>query len=494
MGLNTSGGPHHTTHENGGSDEIDATGLTGVTGGGGGASASMQTHVYRNTGQVITTGTLTAISFDTQFRDDDGDWAITPNPTRVIITQDGTYDLVAGTMWDGNVAGTFRKIGLYKNGSLLHEYSHAPLSFLAQTVVDYSVALVNGDYIEVKVTQDSGSNSTIQAGNEESYVLVTRGGDESFIPFDVTKILRGPSPYGISQPALDGTSRAIISLPGTGTVNVIASNAGDYAELDVGFGNVYANASAEIFLEPGTSSPVVIDTGDGIVLPPKSSDPTAYDQGHIYYNDARHRFRVNRRADGSNDIWQDLVAQGNAPYAFPVGWVPSGTYTTAVTLAANGGSLACPILVPAPMVVTAVDIWNTDTTLAREFEANLYLDAWASTAVQAQGGSGGDAYTVASWTASVGSIKTADYGGSSPIWLEPGIVWLVIRNIHASNTLGVGSLAAAGTFSSILNSHQTKTLGSFLDTTLDLITGWSKSSAIPGVVLRGRLLGSAVVW
>lgn len=233
---------------------------------------------------------------------------------------------------------------------------------------------------------------------------------------------------------------------------------------------------------------LVLDTAEGVEFFGHSSDriePANGGDTALDYSTSRRRWQEWAKYDNPSDgSWRDMIVVGDLPYAYPMNYVPGGTYTTAVNLAANGGSMAIPFVLPAPMRVSAVQFWNTDSTLTREWETQFYYDRAGTSGIQtdtSHNNFGGGGVIAAP------GFQGVSWSGGSPAILPAGLIWLVIRNIEASNTLGIGTLAASGTIQK--NSHQTKTLGSFLGaaTTLDLVTGWSKSTAIPGVYLQGRV-------
>ncbi len=118
-------------------------------------------------------------------------------------------------------------------------------------------------------------------------------------------------------------------------------------------------------------------------------------------------------------------------------------------------------------------------------EWRLYKDSSANTLNEVVNANGTD-----SFTASVASNR--DSTCSTPPTLEPGTYWLVIRNTHASNTWGI-AYAIAGTSDLDLNTHQVKTLGSALGSTLDFVAAtWTKSQNYPSAALLGRVFGQAV--
>jgi hypothetical protein len=159
-------------------------------------------------------------------------------------------------------------------------------------------------------------------------------------------------------------------------------------------------------------------------------------------------------------------------------------------LPAVGGSLLCPIFVPARMSLQGISYRNTDTTLARSSEWRLYLDDNSGVTVNEIAGANG----TDSFTASAASTRDSACA-SPPVALLPGLYWLVLRNTHATNTLGIGSGSATNGL--VPTYVKNKTLGSSLSSTLDIDTSWVTAlfgNAIPAVRLNGRILGKTALW
>jgi len=194
-----------------------------------------------------------------------------------------------------------------------------------------------------------------------------------------------------------------------------------------------------------------------------------------------------------NNGQRDLAdSVGWAPFAWPFGFQRTGTYTTAQSLVANGGSVALPVQVPTHMLLQSVTLRNTDTATARTAEWRLYKqqlnngNAGENTLGEVAGANG-----TWSFTPSVASNQTST-PAAPPIYLAPGVYWLVIRNTNASQTLGLGT-QSAGTMA--LNTGQTKTLGSALGATLDFVAAtWTKVSYTVGVQLNGRVFGQTAAF
>lgn len=181
-----------------------------------------------------------------------------------------------------------------------------------------------------------------------------------------------------------------------------------------------------------------------------------------------------------------------------IGWLPFAFHgsasgiepvTTNVVLPAVGGSVAIPIYLPAPMLLQSVSVKNNDAATARSWEFRLYEDRRNNnnTLDEVAGANGSE-----SFTPGAASVRTVNVAGA-PVILPPGIYWLVVRNTHATSTWTIG--ATAGTAPWQTNSAQTKTLGSALGSTLDLVAAtWTKVTGVYGARLNGRVFGQATAF
>lgn len=179
---------------------------------------------------------------------------------------------------------------------------------------------------------------------------------------------------------------------------------------------------------------------------------------------------------------------GFMPYAYPVGGGPSiGSASSR-----NNGSglgIAVPFVLEASMLLESVSFWNSDTTLARNADAAIYLDTLDNTASLPLYSS---AFTAWSATAAAAGVRDIPVT-SPPLYLAPGQYWVMVRNIHASNGLGVGE-TLAGTLAT--GSYIQATYGtSAWASTLDLTTGSPvKPSGYPHVILKGRVFGQSTAF
>jgi hypothetical protein len=173
--------------------------------------------------------------------------------------------------------------------------------------------------------------------------------------------------------------------------------------------------------------------------------------------------------------------------AFPILGPQSVANTN--NLVANGGTIVVPMLLIGHMLLRSISWRNADTTLARSMEWRLYEDRNnASNSVDEIAGANGSE----SFTATAASTRPVAATGA-PVYLGPGVYWMAVRNTHATQTLGVN---VSGTFTMTPNVAQTKTLGSSLGSTLDLVAAtWTKLTATcPIFELHGSVLNQSTVY
>lgn len=192
--------------------------------------------------------------------------------------------------------------------------------------------------------------------------------------------------------------------------------------------------------------------------------------------------------------WRAVESVGWSPYAYPLVFNPQATFTTLATLTNQYGSNAIPVAVQSHMLLESVTVRNANTNLARSWGWNLYKqylnngNSGENTLNQVAASSADDSFT----PAGAASNRTVT-AGSAPVYLAPGVYWLVIQNRHASNAFSIGSEAVSTAFA--LNAAQTKDTGSSNGTTLDFVAAtWTKVTAIYGVRLNGRVFGQSTAY
>lgn len=125
----------------------------------------------RSTAQTISTSTQTAIVFDTVDSDGWNCWDLSPNPTRLTVPVTGRYFITANVSYEAASAG-HRAINILKNGTTeLARSDFSPVSNSIDThttVNTHAVTLTKGDYVELRVWQNSGSDLDIMADGDHT--------------------------------------------------------------------------------------------------------------------------------------------------------------------------------------------------------------------------------------------------------------------------------------------------------------------------------------
>lgn len=192
----------------------------------------------------------------------------------------------------------------------------------------------------------------------------------------------------------------------------------------------------------------------------------------------------------SNTQRELAASLGWLPYALPMGI--AGTESMSITttsLPTSGGSIAIAFMLTSHMLLDGFTFVNNDTTGAHTLEWRVYKQALNNgnsgegTLSEVAGANG-----TFTFTPGAAGLQTSAAAGA-PVYLAPGLYWVVLRNTSAS-VAAVLRCAPAGTLT--LKSYQTKTLGSALASTLDFVTSWSISGGSPaqvGARLNGRVFG-----
>ncbi len=135
-------------------------GLQGVQGPTGSNIAS-GARVFRSTNQTISTsgGVVEPISFDTE-NYDSGSYYSGTNPTRFSISQSGLYYMVGGVAWDANTSFA-RWLSIRADGTTSLAFEKNPPIANFRHSLSTIAYLTAGQYVELCVAQDSGSDRTI---------------------------------------------------------------------------------------------------------------------------------------------------------------------------------------------------------------------------------------------------------------------------------------------------------------------------------------------
>jgi hypothetical protein len=128
------------------------------------ADRTLAPTAYRSTAQTITTSTQTKVEFDTVDSDGWNCWDLSPNPTRLTVPVTGRYIITGNVAFEASASG-HRAINILKNNTLeLARSDFNPVSNSIDThstVTCHAVSLTKGDYVELRVWQNSGSDLDI---------------------------------------------------------------------------------------------------------------------------------------------------------------------------------------------------------------------------------------------------------------------------------------------------------------------------------------------
>lgn len=185
-----------------------------------------------------------------------------------------------------------------------------------------------------------------------------------------------------------------------------------------------------------------------------------------------------------------LPGAGFQPYAMMDGASNVLNFSAdSAVLAANGEARAIPITLYTPMLLQSVSVWNNDTATQRTWSWGLYVqktqtaNSDENTLTRVATASAAETFTP-----TVASLRTIA-ASSAPVFLGPGVYWLVIQNQHASNTFSLGRVSAA---TNMGNTLQAKIITNPMGSTLDFVAAtWTRGTGVMGVRLNGNVFGQA---
>lgn len=229
--------------------------------------------------------------------------------------------------------------------------------------------------------------------------------------------------------------------------------------------------------------------------PSAEANRVAKGTGAITATEAFLQWQTTRKAlflyDGQRE--RALSEIGWLPYAYPIGATAADALTTGTAIAANGGSVAIPIRLEAPMLLESVSCVNDDAITQRSWNWALYEqylnngNAGENTLTRLAAGNANDTFT----GSGVGNVRTIT-AASAPVYLPPGLYWLVFQNVHATSTFSLGRVGAS---TMNANTAQIKTVAVPLASTLDFVAAtWTKNGATWGVRLNGRVFGQTAAF
>ena len=115
--------------------------------------------------EAVPTATDKAIAWDTEEWDDDGFWAVSPNPARVTVPVDGTYHFQGYCAFGINATGT-RQLWLEVNSTTTYNkvvVQAVPSSAVTAIFTGCDLALSAGDYVNLRARHSAGSSLDVSA-------------------------------------------------------------------------------------------------------------------------------------------------------------------------------------------------------------------------------------------------------------------------------------------------------------------------------------------
>jgi hypothetical protein len=132
----------------------------------GGSGSFKGARVFGTSTQTLTTGVDAFVTWSTEDYDTAGFWAV-GQPTRLTIPVTGYYSVFAKVYYVFNATGS-RWATIFKNNTTIRgEQSQMAITTASyQTLVSTAIEdlLVAGDYLELRVHQNSGGNLNIERG------------------------------------------------------------------------------------------------------------------------------------------------------------------------------------------------------------------------------------------------------------------------------------------------------------------------------------------
>ncbi len=231
----------------------------------------------------------------------------------------------------------------------------------------------------------------------------------------------------------------------------------------------------------GTGGPVILRLLGAFINGLISQIAAVTTEGSMQWDDTHRVLTI-----GDSVQSKAVTPAGWAARALPASFASTDAFATSAALPINGGAIAIPMVVSAPMQLQGYILRNLDTANLRTCEISLYQTLLQNSATVNRIGNSG---ATLSFTPVAASTRTALLGAS--IVIAPGFYWLVIRNTSATQTFGFAT-STVPTFNP--NASETKTLAAALGASLDIVTGWTKSGTIGAVAMQGLMPDSATGW
>lgn len=327
--------------------------------------------------------------------------------------------------------------------------------------------VISAETVETVATTGTINNLAI---NAKTTLLRFNGGASVVLNGIVAPLNGNPAPRRLLWVQSLSTTPVII------VSNAAASTLGNRFNfsLDGSRIRLYAQEMMLLAYDPGAVSWALVSPS--IRLPGPLADTQ---EGYSNWDDTLRALIV-----GDSVRAKPVSPVGFLPFAYPEGYVPESV-VNGLALPINGGAIAVPIRLTAPMLLESYVLRNIDAAGAHTINARLYVDRLDNTGTINE-----IASSNATWTFTPGAASDQASTTLGGLLLGPGLYWLVIRNTSATV---VANIARGAAPTGIVNGafYQSATLAGALAATLDMVTGWAKSGRVPAVALQGRVFGGA---
>lgn len=122
-------------------------------------------YAYQGAAQTLTTGTPTALTFNSELFDSESMHSTASNTERITCVTSGLYVISAGVVFTANATGV-RSLGFLKNGSTSHSFMavNAASSGATDLAITAIVRLTATDYVSAIASHSKGSDLDTTAG------------------------------------------------------------------------------------------------------------------------------------------------------------------------------------------------------------------------------------------------------------------------------------------------------------------------------------------
>lgn len=180
-------------------------------------------------------------------------------------------------------------------------------------------------------------------------------------------------------------------------------------------------------------------------------------------------------------------AAGWQPYAYPLTYVVSSSYSTNENIAANGGTLVLPVAITGNMLLTDVNFFTNTTSTDFAWGWDIYIQDNNDLASAPDNTLRRVATSGINATGTLpGAPSTLGLSALTPVLLTPGLYWVAYQNRHAANAINLGAVSGGAI---AITTGQKQTTTNPNGATLDFATGWATVTNVIPMVLRGRIFG-----